>query len=171
MAVAGCSLGAMYAANFALKYPSIFHYALCMSGRYEARHFMNGFDNSDVYLNNPLAYIPNMHGNHLQEVRANTHLSLVCGQGRWEEGCIDETRALGAWLERKVFHRGQTSGAAMCRISGLGGNGKWFTTFVRPSIELKRASIVGFEQLPVGSGGVEGKAPAACRIIARSSKE
>ena len=101
MAVAGCSLGAMYAANFALKYPSIFHYALCMSGRYEARHFMNGFDNSDVYLNNPLAYIPNMHGNHLQEVRANTHLSLVCGQGRWEEGCIDETRALGAWLERK----------------------------------------------------------------------
>ena len=91
----------MYAANFALKYPSIFHYALCMSGRYEARHFMNGFDNSDVYLNNPLAYIPNMHGNHLQEVRANTHLSLVCGQGRWEEGCIDETRALGAWLERK----------------------------------------------------------------------
>ena len=37
MAVAGCSLGAMYAANFALKYPSIFHYALCMSGRYEAQ--------------------------------------------------------------------------------------------------------------------------------------
>ena len=25
-----------------------------------------------------------MHGNHLQEVRANTHLSLVCGRGRWE---------------------------------------------------------------------------------------
>jgi esterase/lipase superfamily enzyme len=34
-------------------------------------------------------------------VRRHTQLTLVCGQGKWEEGCIEETIALSAWLERK----------------------------------------------------------------------
>jgi len=33
IAVTGTSLGALYSANFALKYPQTFRYALCMSGR------------------------------------------------------------------------------------------------------------------------------------------
>ena len=98
---AGCSLGAYYAANFALKHPEIFHYALCMSGRYEMRHFTGGFSNGDVYFNNPLAYAPNLEGAVLEQVRRNTHLTLVCGQGAWEEGCIEETQALADVLDRK----------------------------------------------------------------------
>ena len=99
--LAGASLGGMYAATFALKHPETFDYALCMSGRYEVRNFTNGYDSPDVYYNNPLAFVPHLSGTALERVRRNTHLTLVCGRGKWEEGCIEETIALGEWLDRK----------------------------------------------------------------------
>ncbi|MDJ0841373.1 MAG: alpha/beta hydrolase-fold protein [Acidobacteriota bacterium] len=96
----GCSLGGFYAANFALKYPEYFNYALAMSGRYQMTHFTGGFSNGDIYFNNPLAYVPNLEGEYLHRVQ-QTHVSLVCGRGQWEEGCIEETIALGEILKRK----------------------------------------------------------------------
>ncbi|MEM7587586.1 MAG: alpha/beta hydrolase-fold protein [Acidobacteriota bacterium] len=101
IATSGASLGAFYAANFALKYAETFHYALCLSGRYNTTHFTDGYTNSDIYFNNPLAYVANLEGEHLERVRDNTHLSLVCGQGKWEEGCIEETHAMANLLEAK----------------------------------------------------------------------
>jgi esterase/lipase superfamily enzyme len=101
IAATGCSLGGFYAANFALKYPEAFRYALCMSGRYDATHFTNGFNNLEVYFSNPLAYVPNLEGEALKRVQQNTHLALVCGQGKWEEGCIEETRLLASLLGRQ----------------------------------------------------------------------
>lgn len=91
---AGASLGAFYAANVALKHPEIFRWALCLSGRYAMTHFTGGFTDSEVYFNNPLAYLPNLDGEALDRVRRQTHLTLVCGQGAYEEGCIEETQAL-----------------------------------------------------------------------------
>jgi esterase/lipase superfamily enzyme len=101
IAAAGASLGGYYAANFALKFPEIFHYALCMSGRYDITNFTDGFSNPEIYFNNPLAFTPNLEGEPLERVQRNTHLALVCGQGPWEEGCIEETRALAAVLAAK----------------------------------------------------------------------
>lgn len=101
LAATGASLGGMYAANMALKFPEIFDWALCMSGRYEVRNFTNGFDSADVYYNNPLAFVPNLSGEALDRVCRNTHVTLVCGRGKWEEGCIEETIALAWHLERQ----------------------------------------------------------------------
>jgi len=92
--VTGASLGAYYAANMALKHPAIFRWALCLSGRYAMTHFTDGFSNQDVYFNNPLAYLPRLEGEALDAVRRHAHLTLVCGQGAYEEGCIEETQAL-----------------------------------------------------------------------------
>lgn len=97
----GASLGGLYAALFALKHPEIFTWSLSMSGRYEVRGFVGGYDGPDVYFHNPLAFVPNLSGETLERIRRNTHLTLVCGQGKWEEGCIEETIALGAWLGQK----------------------------------------------------------------------
>jgi len=97
----GCSLGAMYSALFALKFPTQFNRALCMSGRYQATAFIEGPVIQDIYFNSPLHFMPNLSGDALQHVQRNTHLTLVCGQGKWEEGCIEETRALSALLQRK----------------------------------------------------------------------
>ena len=99
--VTGCSLGAYYAANFALKFPETFHYALCLSGRYDIRHFTDGFVNDDVYFNNPLMFVTKLDGTDLERVQGATHLDLVCGQGKWEEGCIEETEAMGDLLAHK----------------------------------------------------------------------
>lgn len=101
IAVTGASLGGMYAATLALKHPEIFRWCLAMSGRYQAKNFTNGFDSPDVYHNNPLAFVPNLRGDALERVRKHTHLTLVCGRGKWEEGCIEETIELAAWLDQK----------------------------------------------------------------------
>ncbi len=100
LACVGASLGAMYAANFALKHPTVFRSALCLSGRYLATAFTDGYQDESVYFNNPLAYVPGLTGPALELVR-NTHLTLVCGRGKYEEGCIEETIALGRVLEHK----------------------------------------------------------------------
>ncbi len=101
IATSGASLGAFYAANFALKHPETFHYALCLSGRYDTSYFTGGFSNTDIYFNNPMAYVPNLEAEHLARVVDHTHLTLVCGQGQWEEGCIEETQAFARILEAK----------------------------------------------------------------------
>jgi esterase/lipase superfamily enzyme len=97
----GCSLGAMYAANFTLKYPEVFNRAICMSGRYKATEFTQGQSNSDVYFNDPIAYVPNMQGEVLEKIQKNTHITLICGQGPYEEGCIEETILLGKLFQLK----------------------------------------------------------------------
>ncbi len=101
IAVAGTSLGALYSANFALKFPETFRYALCMSGRYDVSWLTDGFQSEAVYLNNPMAYVPNLAGEQLQRVRDNTHLVLVCGQGKYEDGNIEDTDAFAGVLAAK----------------------------------------------------------------------
>ena len=102
----GCSLGAYHAANFALKFPGIFHYALCMSGRYDIEAACNSHsDSEEVYFNNPLAYVYNLHNGPLEHIRHNTHIVLVCGQGAWEEKCLHETHRLAdLFVEKSISH-------------------------------------------------------------------
>lgn len=101
LACTGCSLGGFYAVNFALKFPKLFTYALAMSGRYLATQFTGGVTNKDVYLNNPIAYVPGLQGAYLNRVAQHTQITLVCGQGAYEEGCIEETVKLGHILQNK----------------------------------------------------------------------
>lgn len=102
IALAGCSLGAYHAANLALKFPDVFHYALCMSGRYDLNNIL-GFDShsAEVYFNNPIAFTYFLEGDELERVRHNTHITLVCGQGAWEDKCLAETHRLADNLSRK----------------------------------------------------------------------
>jgi esterase/lipase superfamily enzyme len=96
----GCSLGGTYAALFALKQPETFRQVLCMSGRYLTTELTKE-NHPSVYFNNPLAFLPGLQGPALDRVRRGTHLTLVCGRGAYEEGCIEETIALGQLLDQK----------------------------------------------------------------------
>jgi esterase/lipase superfamily enzyme len=98
--LAGCSLGAYHAANFALKFPHIFNYALCMSGRYDLEKITGLSGSQEVYFNNPIAYVANLHGEGLEHTR-QTHLVLVCGQGAFEDKCLEETNRLADLLAQK----------------------------------------------------------------------
>ncbi|MEM7343135.1 MAG: alpha/beta hydrolase-fold protein [Chloroflexota bacterium] len=102
----GCSLGAYQAANFSLKFPHIFDYALCMSGRYDLEAIIGrASDSTEIYFNNPIAYIHHLHGDGLSHVQHNTHLTLVCGQGAWEDKCLHDTHRLADLLgEKQISH-------------------------------------------------------------------
>jgi esterase/lipase superfamily enzyme len=101
IALTGASLGAYHAANFALKFPHIFHYALCMSGRYDLEEVVGKSGSPEIYFNNPMAYVYHLNDDGLEHVRRNTHLALVCGQGAWEEKCLRDTHRLADLLASK----------------------------------------------------------------------
>ena len=104
----GYSLGAFHAANFALKRADLFPQALCFSGNYDPSSWHAwGERGSEAYFNNPMDYLPNLHGDHLNWLRGRLHLLLVCGQGQWEDttGALDSTRRFDALLaDRGISH-------------------------------------------------------------------
>jgi esterase/lipase superfamily enzyme len=108
VATFGCSLGAYHAASFALKRADLFPLALCLSGHYDpASWHAWGERGVAAYFANPTDYVPNLHGDHLDWLRARVSLLLVCGQGQWEDttGSLDSTRRFAALLaDRGIRH-------------------------------------------------------------------
>ncbi len=101
MVATGCSVGALYASLFVLKHPETFAEALCLSGRYRASALFGGQSSHELYLNDPLAFLPRLRGAELARVQRHARLTVVVGRGKFEEGCIPETAELGAVLARK----------------------------------------------------------------------
>ena len=97
----GCSMGAFHAANFALKRADLFPLAMCFSGNYDpsAWHAW-GERGNEAYFNNPMDYVGHLAGDHLEWLRSQVSLLLVCGQGQWEDttGALDSTRRFAALL-------------------------------------------------------------------------
>jgi esterase/lipase superfamily enzyme len=104
IAVAGCSMGAFHSANFALRRADLFPIALCLSGTYDPAQWHGWGERGDAaYFHNPMDYVENFGGDHLEWLRSQVSLLLVCGQGQWEDttGALESTRAFAALLERK----------------------------------------------------------------------
>lgn len=102
MFASGCSMGALYSALFALKFPEVFRGALCMSGRYRGEKVVKGAPYCDeLYFNDPLSFVPGLEGHALERVRQQTELTLVVGRGPFENNCIPETLELGESLQKK----------------------------------------------------------------------
>jgi esterase/lipase superfamily enzyme len=104
MIACGCSLGAFHAANFALKRADVFPVAICMSGSYDPAAW-NGWGErgETAYFNNPMDYVAHLDGDHLDWLRRQVNILLVCGQGQWEDttGALVGTRRFAALLESK----------------------------------------------------------------------
>jgi esterase/lipase superfamily enzyme len=101
---AGCSLGAFHALNFAFKRADLFPLALCFSGNYDPTTWRGWGEQGDaLYFNNPMAYVGNLHGDHLDWLRSRLSLLLVCGQGQWEDttGSLESTRRMAGLLAAK----------------------------------------------------------------------
>ena len=82
-----------------------------------------------------MAYVPNLEGEHLTRVRDNTHLTLVCGQGQWEEGCIEETQAFANVLEAKGISHYRDIWGHDVSTTGSGGNVRRRCTCQRRSVD------------------------------------
>jgi len=105
----GPSLGAYHAANIALRHADIFPLAVCLSGNYDPTAWSAwGEPGEATYFHNPMAYVANLHGDHLEWLRGRVSLLLVVGQGAWEvhpTGALPSTHAFAARLaERGLRH-------------------------------------------------------------------
>jgi esterase/lipase superfamily enzyme len=100
----GASMGAFHAANFTLRRGDLFPRALCLSGNYDPSTWHGwGEQGEALYFQNPMAYVANLHGDHLEWLRHQVRLVLVCGQGMWEDttGSLTSTRAFAGRLAEK----------------------------------------------------------------------
>ena len=105
--VTGVSFGAYHAANFALKHAHVFPLAICQSGVYDVSVVAGGQMGDQrgdaVYFNNPADYVASLEGGHLDWLRGQVSLVLVCGQGQWEDttGALESTRRFAGILGEK----------------------------------------------------------------------
>jgi esterase/lipase superfamily enzyme len=101
--VTGASFGAYHAANFAFHRADLFPLAICQSGVYDAGRLGWGERGDALYFNNPMDYVANLHGDHLDWLRGRLSLLLVCGQGQWEDttGALESTKAFDRLLTEK----------------------------------------------------------------------
>jgi esterase/lipase superfamily enzyme len=105
--VTGCSFGAFHAANFALRRAELFPRAICVSGAYDMSKLGWGERGDSFYFNNPIDYVANLEGDHLDWLRSRVHLTLVVGQGPWEDesasGALPSTLHLASLLAAKAI--------------------------------------------------------------------
>jgi esterase/lipase superfamily enzyme len=97
----GASFGAYHALNVAFKYPHTFHKLIAMSGKYDIRNFMHGFYDDNVYFNNPIDYIPQMHDHHHLEAMRRMDIRLVAGE---YDICRQPTEDMSWRLNSKSVH-------------------------------------------------------------------
>jgi esterase/lipase superfamily enzyme len=99
----GASFGAYHSANFCLKRADLFPLAICLSGVYDVSVQGGGERGDAVYFNNPMDYVAHLHGDHLDWLRGQASVLLVCGQGQWEDttGALESTKRFGSLLGEK----------------------------------------------------------------------
>jgi esterase/lipase superfamily enzyme len=97
----GVSLGAFHAVNLALRHADVFPLAIGLSGNYDPTTWHAwGEVGSSTYFNNPMAYVSNLHGEHLEWLRSRLSILLVVGQGAWEVSPTQALPSTGALAQR-----------------------------------------------------------------------
>ena len=92
----GVSMGAYHAVQFALQRADLAPLAMGLSGAYDPTKWNGWGDVGEAtYFANPSAYVPNLHGDHLDWLRSRLSILLVVGQGPFE---VSPTQALPSTL-------------------------------------------------------------------------
>lgn len=101
----GCSMGAYHAVHLTLQRPDLVPMAIGFSGSYDVESWRAwGAAGNATYFTNPMAYVANLHGDHLDWLRQRASLLLVVGQGAWEvdpTGSLPSTRRFAQVLADK----------------------------------------------------------------------
>jgi esterase/lipase superfamily enzyme len=97
----GCSMGAFHASNFVFRFPDLVAGVIALSGVYSTKDFFGDALDGAIFFNSPLNYLPGLSDEGvLKQLRA-LRLIFCCGQGRWEERMLEDTRALEHLLSEK----------------------------------------------------------------------
>ncbi len=96
----GCSFGGFHAANVAFRHPDVFTGFLSMSGAFDllGLGFLHGYYDQDVYLNQPLHYLPHLGDPwFLDQMR---HRNYILATGVHDQ-CWNDNERLAAVLRHK----------------------------------------------------------------------
>jgi esterase/lipase superfamily enzyme len=102
LASVGCSFGGFHALNIALRHPHLFTGCLSMSGAFDLKGlgFLGNYYSDEVYFNQPLDYISNVHDhNMLERMRHNTY---VLATGVHDQCWNDNERMAAAMRARGI---------------------------------------------------------------------
>ena len=91
---AGCSFGGYHAANFAFRHPGYVSHLFSMSGAFDIRSFMDGYQHDDIYYNSPLEYLPGLQDGELW------NMGIALGTSNWDI-CYDANLKLHEVLKQK----------------------------------------------------------------------
>jgi esterase/lipase superfamily enzyme len=81
---AGASIGAFNALAMLCRFPDAFTHAVCMSGTYDLRRFVEGEPTEDFYFASPLHFLPDLEGPALEKLQSRFAL-IPSGEGRDED--------------------------------------------------------------------------------------
>ncbi|QOR73915.1 esterase [Cruoricaptor ignavus] len=94
IAVAGASFGGYHAADFAFRFPGMVSHLFCLSGAFNIRSFMDGYDDALVYMNCPNEFVKN------DEAWKYKHMHIVLSTSDWDI-CREPTREMAGILRSK----------------------------------------------------------------------
>jgi len=99
----GTSMGASHAVNFFFRHPDVFGGTVAMSGLYNSRFFLEGYNGNEleIYYNSPLEYLPGLNDEGYLELYRDSDIVVSVGQGAWEDPMIHDTFELKQILEEK----------------------------------------------------------------------
>jgi esterase/lipase superfamily enzyme len=81
----GASMGAYLSANTYFRHPDVVRGTIAMSGSYDVRPWFDGYNDDNVYFNNPVSYLPNLDDNYfLPRLRHADAIVILTGQGAYE---------------------------------------------------------------------------------------
>lgn len=94
VAMAGCSFGGYHAANFAFRHPGYVSHMFSMSGAFDIRNFMDGYQHDDIFYNSPLEFLPGLSDHELWNMK------IILGTSNWDI-CYDANIKLHDVLQRR----------------------------------------------------------------------
>lgn len=97
--VTGASFGALHAANFGFRHPDIVRRIVAMSGAYSLKFLMHGDFGTEIYLNSPIDYVPNLQDDWFLSRMRQQDIVLAAGS---EDICLGSTRHLSEVLWAKA---------------------------------------------------------------------
>jgi esterase/lipase superfamily enzyme len=94
-------MGGYHSANFFFRHPDIFDVVISLSGIFRLNMFIGEYMDETVYLNSPLAYLPNLEDAWYLDQYRQSRIIICAGQGAWEDAMLEDTLALKRILEEK----------------------------------------------------------------------
>ena len=94
VAVAGASFGGYHASNFAFRFPDLVSHLFCLSGAFNIRSFMDGYQDEKVYYNCPNEFVKN------DEAWKYRHMHIILSTSD-EDICLNPTKEMSDILRLK----------------------------------------------------------------------